>query len=246
MAGPLPLLLAGGAALVLLGGKKKSKPKRKSLAGQPCEADAAAPDGMICRGGILHPEIIDESMLEKYEEPTGEEAGDFETKEEDVSLTAEEEPGQVTLQSDEAVDPATMCDEFLQAIHVVPTEAGEIAINKVAVEQTAIPTMKAVMLGIHQNLGGKTVDAESVGPVMVTSALQELVPVCDWKFDDDEFTFSDGMTIQSAAGKDVLYGLMQLSVQLIDDFNESQQEDLPKASFQPAEVPKAKPGFIGG
>ena len=234
MAGPLPLILVGGAAALLLGGKKKRRTKKRSTAAQACDPGAATPEGMVCRGGILRPVIIDESMLETYDELTGEEAGDFETKEEDVSLVDGEEESQVTLQTDTSADPATMCEEFLHAIHIVPTVTGEIPINKVAVEQTAIPVMKKTMLGIHQNLGGKTVDAETVGPVMIVSALNELIPVCVWKYDETnyEFTFNDGMAIDTQEGRDVIYGLMQLSVQLIEDFNDDQQEDLPVAGFQ--------------
>ena len=252
MAGPVPLLLAGGAALLLLGGGKKPRKSKKTLAGQPCDATTESPKGLVCKDGILHPVVIDESMLEKDEEPTGEEAGEFETKEEDVSLSEGEEASEVTMTAQEYVDPAQMCDEFLQEIYTAPTEAGEIPIKKVAVEQTVLPTMKQVMVGIHQNLGGAGVDAETVGPVMVEAALNELIPVCEWKYDhqEDEFTFSDGMSIESDIGKDVLFGLMQISVQLIEEYNQSQQEgkdeDLPQAGFQAHEVPPAQAGFQQG
>lgn len=242
MPGALPLLLAGGAAAVLLGGKKKSKKaKKKSLAGQPCEVAVGTPDGYICEDGTLRIDVIDEDDLEKDEEPTGEEVGEFETKEEDVSLTEGEEAVVMTAHDEApAPDPALMCEEFLQAIHIVPTEAGELPINKIAAEQTAIPTMKATMLGIHQNLGGKTVDAESVGPIMVQNALSELIPVCEWKYDEqaDEFLYNDGRSIESAIGKEVLFALMALSVQLIDDFN-NQEEDLPQPGFNTGDAPQA-------
>lgn len=248
MAGPVPFLLAGGAALLLLGSKKKSRRMdKKSSVGQPCDATTKAPAGMICYDGILHPDIIDESMLEKDEEPSDEELGDFETKEEDVSLLDGEEAGEITMVSHEAVDPIKMCDEFLQTVYVTPTEEGEAPINKIAVEQTVLPTMKQVMVGIHQNLGGPEVDAETVGPVMVESALKELVPVCEWKYDhqEGEFTFSDGNRIESDIGKSVLYGLINISVQLIDEYNKTLQEageDLPQAVFQAQEGL----GFQGG
>ncbi len=224
MPSPIPLLLAAGAAAVVLGGKKKKR-KSKPRTGESCDA-LEPPVGYSCDEGVLQVEAIDEGDLEKDEEPTGDEAGDFDMKEEDVSLTEGEEAAEVTLTVEEVhEDPAVMCEEFLAAIHVDPTEADEFPINAVATEQTAIPAMRAVMLAISQSLG-KPIDAETVGPLMVRQALAELVPACEWKYDEanDEFIYNDGRRIESEIGKEVLYGLMNLSVQLIDDFNQTEEE----------------------
>lgn len=245
MAFPLPILLAGGAVLILGSKKKRVRGRKKSLAGQPCDVATRPPSGMVCRDGIFHPEIFDESILEVDDQPTGEGVGDFEMKEEDVSLDEGEEASQVTLGPSEESDLGQMCEEFFQAIHVDPTNAGELPINKVAVEQTAIPAMKATMLGIHQNLGGQTIDAETVGPVMIVSALNELIPACDWEYDNVnyDFTYGSGSTIESAIGRDVIYGLMSLSVQLIEDFNAEKGPPTPGPIAAESQKPKA--GFQG-
>lgn len=226
MAGPLPLILAGGAALALLGGKKKRR-RRVSRAGESCVADVPVPTGYVCEDGVLQMMVVDEEDLEREEEISEEDAGEFKTEEEDVSPEeGEEEADSASLVAEESPkSPEEMCDEFLQAVHVVPTETGELPVNKIAVEQTVIPSMSNVMEGIAKNIG-TPLDPESVGPVMVLQALKDLVPVCDWKYDDanDEFVYDDGRTIESNTGKEVLYGLMQLSVQLLDEFNKPKDE----------------------
>lgn len=229
MPNPVPLLIAAGVAAVALGGKKK---RTKSREGVHCDVSVPVPEGYVCDDGLLRVEAVDEGDLEKDEEPTGDEVGDFETKEEDVSLTDGEEGGTISVVVEQPQDPVAMCEEFMHAIHVVPTEPDEIPINQIAAEETAIPTMKMVMLGMAQNLG-KPVDPETVGPIMVKEALTELIPVCQWKYDEvsGDFTYNDGRTIDSEVGKEVLYGLMKLSGKLLDDFNKP--EGVPVAGFDP-------------
>ena len=219
MVNPILLLGAGAAAVLFSGGKKKRR--QKSLAGQPCEVAVGTPSGYYCGiDSLLHTKVVDEGSLETDQELSGDEVGDFETKEEDVSLNEGEEPATAGFDAQPAQDPKEMCEEFLQAIYVVPTEEDELPINAVAIEQTAMPAMKSVMMNIAQNIG-RPVDPETVGPVMVQEALAELIPVCKWKYDEQqgEFIYNDGETIDSDIGKEVLYGLMNLSVQMIEGFN---------------------------
>jgi len=234
MANPIVLLGGAAAALLLAGGGKKKKKKTKSLAGQPCDIAAGAPSGYACDEDGLLFKVVDEGELEKDEEPSGDEVGDFETKEEDVSMGSDEDSASIpSITHQIAEDPEKMCEEFLQAIYVSPTDEGELPINSVAVEQTAMPAMKASMTGMAANLGG--VDPESMGPPMVLAALTELIPVCQWKYDDtnDEFIYNDGRTIDSDIGKEVLFGLMNLSVQMMEAFIADNETPLPDPVPQP-------------
>lgn len=225
MANPVPILLGAGIAAALMSGKKK---RRKSRVGEACSADSAAPTGYICDNGALAFAPIEEEDLEVDAEPSGEEAGDFEMREEDVTLGAGEEAGSM-----EIATRTVSCDEFLQAIHVTPVDAGELPINEVAAQETALPAMKAVMTGMAANLG-KPLDGATVGPLMVRQALEELVPACAWSYDEgqDDFTYDGGQVIQSNAGKEVLYALMSLASALLDEFNGA--PDMPKPGFSPA------------
>jgi len=212
---PIPAIIVGGAALMIMGSGKKSR--KRSGHNEKIEGDN-------------FDNAVDESMLDEYSEPTGEEAGDFKTKEEDISISDDEEESIDTdiegidyHNSDDGTfdntDKSALCDEFLSAAHIQYTEQGEIPINKVALEQTVVPAMTAVI----NNYDGSIVDADHVGPEMILAALSELVPVCDWEYNEEdyEFTYSGGSKITSDAGKDVLYGLFSISSQIIDDFNKS-------------------------
>lgn len=212
---PLPIIIAGGAAAILLSGKNK---KRRNDASKDAKADTA-------EAHVL-PDIIDESMLDKYSEPTGEEAGDFEINEEDISLDDEDDASSDSSETPEEqpiepYDPGGICEEFLNAVYVAQPGEGELPINKIAVEQTVIPAMKDSMLGLYKNLGGP-LDADSIAPIMIVSALNQMIPVCEWSYDKKnyEFTYASGERIESDVGKDIVYGLFKISGMLIDDFNE--------------------------
>jgi hypothetical protein len=225
MAAALPLLLLGGAAL-MLGGKKKRRTSTRTPDGGSCAAlgpdvhEIKKAEGIAC--DFDSGAWVEEVDLEAEEEPKGENAGDFETKDEDLASTVDED-----VQTSEAIsisidedDPSKVCEEFLEAIHVDVEAQDEIPINKIAVEQTAMPAMKSVMEDIAKNLG-KPIDPESVGPIMVREALSALIPVCEWKYDDTNGTFlyNDGRMIESEIGNDVLFGLMNLSAMLLEEFN---------------------------
>lgn len=212
---PLPIIIAGGAAALLISGKNK---KRRSNTSKETDISAAEPQ-------VIH-DIIDESMLDKYSEPTGEEAGDFDTKEDDVSLDDEDDASSDSSETPEEqpvepYDPGDICEEFLNAVYVAQPGEGELPINKIAVEQTVIPAMKDSMLDLYKNLGGP-LDADSIAPIMIVSALNQMIPVCEWSYDEEnyEFTYASGERIESDVGKDIVYGLFKISGMLIDDFNE--------------------------
>ncbi len=119
------------------------------------------------------------------------------------------------------------------AIHAVPSSEDELPIHPVAVEETALPAMKAAAAEIASNMG-IPLDPEAVGPALVLDALKALIPVCSWKYDpdEDEFTYNDGRSIETDAAKDVLFGLVQLSVSVIDGINNPVE-----VSFTPTEIP---------
>lgn len=217
---PIPILLIGAAAAVLLSGGKK---RRKSLAGQSCDPQLDSPKGYMCdANGVLRTKAVEESQLETEDAPSSEDLGEFATEEEDVSLHENEETasvGLVDVQDEQS--PSEMCEEFFQAIHVVPETAEELPINSVAVEQTAIPAMNMVLNDIA-NDAGLPIDPEFAGPLMVQEALNGLVPSCEWKYDADsgEFLYNDDTPITSEVGREVVFGLIGLSSRLIDAFNE--------------------------
>ncbi len=235
MPGALPILLASGAALALM--SKKKKRRAKARAGQSCDMLEASPAGYFCDEGLLRTEPVGEEDLEKEEELSGDAMGDFETKDEDVFLIEGEEAGTLPIPEEPPGDPSALCEEFLRAIHIVVTEPGDLPINKIAVEQTAIPAMEAALTSIVENVESPApIDPERAGPAMVRQALAELIPVCEWKYDEsnDQFVYNDTRTIDSEIGQEVLYGLMNLSVRMIDGFNQS---NLVTPGFDPAKPP---------
>jgi hypothetical protein len=220
MPGPLPLIIAGGVAAVLLGKKKKaSRSEPKAVEYDACSNDATTRDGMTCRNGVLVPDIVDESMLEKYEQPTGPASGDFEIEEVDVSLSANEEVEQ-PVYLEEVVDYQDRCDEFLRAIYVPPQEEGDMPINEIAIDMTIIPAMKSVLL--KSVAYEDQADLDIIGPAMVSAALAELVPTCEWYYDGSDFTFNDGHHVESPHGREILYALMDLCVELVDEYNQTE------------------------
>lgn len=225
----LPLLVGAGIAVAVMSKKKKPAKKKTAKAGDACGPSDEAPSGFVCEGGVLEQVSVSEDDLELDEDPKGEDAGDFEEREEDMAELEDEESGEILdengeekeppIMKTEAPDPSELCDEFLQAIYVKPTAPDEYPINDVAVTQTVIPVMDKTVKAFGDVQ--KPVQAEIAGPRMVLESLEALVPVCQWKYDEleDEFTFDDGRTIESDEGKEVLFGLMNLSVKIIEEFN---------------------------
>ncbi len=216
----LPLIVAAGAVAVLSGKKKKrSGPK----SGQKCDPELDAPTGFSCDDGLLSEEPVDESDLDSEGDLSKDDVGDFDVEEQDVRESDDEEsgePGGEAPEPEVETDPSIMCEEFMTAIHAVPSSEDELPIHPVAVEETALPAMKAAAAEIASNMG-IPLDPEAVGPALVLDALKALIPVCSWKYDpdEDEFTYNDGRGIETDAAKDVLFGLVQLSVSVIDGIN---------------------------
>lgn len=228
---PLPILIAAGA-VVLLGGKKKSASAKSSK----CDPNAESPKGFVCKNGVLRAVALDRSTIEKARNAGADKpavglfdavdesvleieevdnTGEFEISEEDVSIGADEEMGDLAISyNDNVIDQRETCREFLEAIYVVPSDDGELALNDVAAVQTAIPAMKSVLLR-----SSGPVDLDDIGPQMVLAALTDLVPVCKWEYSNGDFTYGDGNAIESDAGKEVLYALMKLSGIMVDEFN---------------------------
>jgi hypothetical protein len=228
MAAPaIPLLAAAGAALLLSGGKKK---KRGPRSGQKCDVDAKAPTGFLCEEGLLKEESVDEGELDSDSDLSKDEAGDFDTDEEDVGIGEGEDQGEMEDEPAPAPDPAKTCEEFMQAVHVETTTEGEIPINAVAVEESVLPAMRENAASIAASLG-LPLDIEMSGPVLVVTGLNALIPVCDWKYELGEgFTYNDGASIVSQEAKDVIYGLIELSVSVIEEINTPEPQ---AAEFQP-------------
>ena len=224
MATALPLLLLGGAAL-MIGGKKKRRGHRAVEGGScaslgPAVHEEKKEEGVVC--DYDSGDWVDEGDLEADEEPKGEDAGDFETKDENIESSDDEDVqvGEAVSISIDESDPGKACEEFLEAVHVVPESPDELPINQIAVEQTVLPAMKTVMEDMAKSLG-KPLDPETIGPLMVRQALSALVPVCEWKYDDTNgnFIYNDGRMIEGESGNDVLFGLMNLSAMLLEEFN---------------------------
>lgn len=241
----LPLLVGAGIAIAVTSKKKKKKskptPELAPAEGDKCDVSESAPAGFICEGGVLEQVSVSEADLELDDEPEGEAAGDFDIRDEELDVGDDEdeeieEPeegdegdevdeGDGTEPEDDepptmAVDPYEKCDEFLRAVHIKSASPDEYPINEVAVSETVIPIMDKTVKAFGEMM--KPVDPEIAGPKMVLESLEALVPVCSWKYDEleDEFTFDDGREIRSDEGKEVLFGLMALSVKIIDEFNQ--------------------------
>jgi hypothetical protein len=160
---PIPLLIAAGAVVVFGGKKPKSKTATRSTA---LKCGDNIPKGFICKDGVLRAESLDKSVIERAREGAGtdgippikllnaidesmldtesdDDTGDFEISEEDISIGADEEMGDLAINYNESMDQRETCREFLEAIYVEPSDADELALNDIAAEQTAIPAMKA-------------------------------------------------------------------------------------------------------
>lgn len=224
MAGPVPILLAGGVLLFFAPPQKRGRRRGRKVSevGQPCDSNSTARSGMICKDGVLYPLILDESDLEE-DAAVGPES--FEVREIDLSEKEDEETESEDAESSkiEAEDSTLKCNEFLQAIHVNVTDDDELPINKIAVDQTVIPIMKSVLHSILEE--NPEADEDATAPAMTAAALKALVPFCDWKYDEDlyEFTF-DGNRVTSSVGRDIIYGLLQLSDRIIEESGQGAQD----------------------
>lgn len=220
----LPLLFGAGLAAAVMSGTKKKK-KKKSKAGDVCDDAKTAPVGFKCEGGVLEHISPDEDDLELDEDPTGDEAGDFEEREEDLSPGDDEDmydgDGNLIDSDSDPVPASASCDDFLKAVHVVPSDPSEYPIHSVAVTQTVIPVMDQA-LSDYASTHPKPIDVDEVGPLMVLESLAALVPVCQWDYDEvaDEFTFDEGKMIDSKEGGEVLFGLMKLATEIVENFNQ--------------------------
>lgn len=230
MANVLPILLIGGAAAFLVMGDKKKKSGKKEedipkpKAGDSCEGYEVYPEGLDCVDGIF---VEDE--LETDEEANKEFIGEFDMDEEDVGPAEDDDFEAMPVPEPEPepvdahvsfTDPSKACEDFLSAVYVSP-EPGELPINEIAVAQTVIPAMNARIEEISKNVG-KPLDLEIFGPELVVEALSALVPPCVWKYDDTngQFVYNDTYTIESESGQQVVYGLMELSTKILEEFNE--------------------------
>jgi len=241
----LPLILVGGV-VVALGGKKKKKKKSKSVTETKPEAKQLPPatSQEVPEGFGVGTGATEESDLEFEDEPTGDEAGEFEEKieeleegEEDVfgePVDPAQQAHQVHLQvNEETKEMREKCNAFISEIHVIPTDPDEGAINSVAVEQSILPAMKASAYGLHQNLG-IPYDEETMTTPMVLSALEAVAPECGWEYSDasKEFRYAGGLSAHEGKAGDILNALFDLTVMILDDFREGQQVEPQEAQFQ--------------
>lgn len=251
MAGNLiPLLLVGGVVAVV--GKKKKKKKRSSVSASeetgveeavaeeagineiPSAPDKSGSEDEFGEGSI------DEDDLEFEQEPSGNEAGDFEEKTE-VLLQGEDDVfGEQADPAGEAANAEAevskqfelmkqKCDTFISAIHVVPTEADEMPINKVSVEQSIMPAMMQTAHTLHNEMGAPF-DEETMGPHLVLAGLEAVAPECGWEYSDatGEFRYAGGQSAQ--AGKEmgpILLAMFDLSVMVIDRLRDNEGGEQP-------------------
>lgn len=197
MSKAIPIIAAAGA-LILISNKKSKRSKGSS--------------------SIKWEGAVDESDLD---EQSKDDLGDFETDEEDISLGEDEDGADAEYEGLELeIDPQKTCEEFMRAVHVIPEEDGDLTINEIAVDETVLPAMRSAADSIIKNMGGP-LDEESVGPALVLEGLRALVPVCEWKYDpnQDEFTYDNGKGIESQTAKDVLFGLITISIMVIEEAN---------------------------
>ena len=241
MANVLPILFAAGAAVVLLG--KKKKKKRKSA---PALTEEAKKEIKELVEGTRPPqepdlsgETVEETSLEFEEKPTGEAAGDFEMELEPLEYDAEddaeeaEKPAPELSPQEKYAQMRAKCDTFIDAVHIEPTEAGEIPINKIAVEQSILPAMRESAMGFAQNFG-TPLDGETVGPRLVLAGLEAVAAECGWEFSDadQEFRYADSKRADGGRMGQVLGAMIDLSVMVLEEIN---QPKPPQAQFQQAQ-----------
>jgi len=227
----LPLILLGGGALLLMSGKKKKSSTSSAL---DSGSDSSGTEG------LPEEEVSEEKDLEEEDSLVS-----FETEEskedaaEDEDFGDEESDGEsdsATFQGD-AEDPEAVCEKFMTAVHVVPQSEGEAPIAEVAVNESVLPAMNTVASSI-KGATDAPLDEEKHGPALVLEGLRALVPGCEWGYNEQEdfFFYNDGKMIETETAKDVLFGLIQISSEVI------KEQNLPDTGKTPA--PKTGSGGI--
>lgn len=238
MATALPLILAAGAAALLLGKKKKKKKAAPAISEETQEeikelVEKSRPEPRPPGMPDLSGPTVEETTLEFEEKPTGEAAGNFESESESLEYDEDDDAEEVEkpaleLSPNEKYEQMrAKCDTFIDAVHITPTEADEMPINKISVEQSILPAMKAAAEGLAQNLG-TPLDGETIGPRLVLAGLEVIAPGCGWEFSDtaQEFRYADGKRADGGRMGAVLGAMIDLSVAVLDEINQPQ----PKAA----------------
>jgi hypothetical protein len=230
MAGNILPIVAIGAAAVLLS-KKKKKKAAPSINEQTQEdikelVEKTRPPGMP---GMMIP-TVEESALDFEESPSGEEVGDFEMETQDLDYDEEDDAQEVEkapqMSAHQKYEQMSQkCDTFIDTVHIVPTEEGEMSINKIAVEQSILPAMRQSAQGFAQNLG-MPLDGETVGPMLVLAGLEAIAPGCGWEFSESEqeFRYADGKRADGGRTGEVLHAMIDLSVLVLNEFNQPQPQ----------------------
>ena len=255
MAGNLiPLLLVGGVVAVVSKKKKKKKKKKSSVSASeetgineipPADEHEHEPgEGSEHEHENENDEFgegsIPEGDLEFEQDPSGDEAGDFEEKtevllqgEDDVFGEIGDPKGEAeSVQAEVSKQFELMkqkCDTFISAIHIVPTEEGEMPINKISVEQSIMPAMMQAAHTLHNDMGAPF-DEETMGPHLVLAGLEAVAPECGWEYSDatGEFRYAGGQPAQ--AGKEmgpILLAMFDLSVMVIDRLRDNEGGEQP-------------------
>lgn len=219
MASNLLPIIAVGAAAVLLGKKKK----RKSASSERIKelTEKTAPGVSIG--------VVDESVLDFDEKPSGEEIGDFEIETEGLDYDEEDdvsgdEKAPSLSSHDKYAQMREKCDTFIDTVHVVPDEDDEMPINKIAVEQSILPAMRQSAQGFAKSLG-TPLDGETIGPMLVLAGLEAIAPGCGWEFSqaEQEFRYADGKRADGSRMGEVLNAMIDLSVFVLNEFNQGPQ-----------------------
>jgi len=215
----MPILLLGGGALLLMSGKKKKKSPSSSDISAP-QHDASEEENSSENTGIPEEEVSEEDDLEGEDENSG----SFETDESKEDVDEEEDFGDEDPDSasfeGEAEDPEVVCEKFMTAVHVNPQSEDEAPISEVAVSESVLPAMNTVASSI-KGATGEPLDEEKHGPALVLEGLRALVPGCEWGYNeqDDFFFYNDGKMIETDTAKDVLFGLIKISSEVIKEQN---------------------------
>jgi len=244
MANALPLILAAGAAAVLLGKKKKKKKAAPAISEEAKKeikelVEKTRPSGEPSELPELGGVMVEETALDFEEKPVGEAAGDFEVETEPLDYDEEDDAEEVEVP--EELSPQEKyeqmrgkCDTFIDAVHITPTETGEMPINKIAVEQSILPAMKASAQGFAESFG-TPLDGETIGPRLVLAGLEVVAPECGWEFSDaaQEFRYADGKRADGGRMGEVLGAMIDLSVMVLEEINQPQPAPAPQiAQFQ--------------
>ncbi len=232
MANVLPIILVAGAAAVLLGRKKKKRKRTPALTEEAKKeikelVEGTRPPQVPDLDGMM----VEETSLEFEDKPAGEAAGDFEMESESLEYDVEDDaeeaeaPAPELSPQEKYAQMRAKCDTFIDAVHIEPTEAGEIPINKIAVEQSILPAMRESALGFAQNLG-TPLDGETIGPRLVLAGLEAVAPGCGWEFSeaDQEFRYADNKRADGGRMGQVLGAVIDLSVIVLNEINQPKQQ----------------------